>query len=234
MAGSAATGSPRLLAAPLGPNRPPMPSADWLARATPSTVTVVMLGPMTNLAVALARDPALSRRAVRVVAMAGAQDAVGNVSAVAEYNVWCDPEAAAAVLTSGLDVTLVGWDVSRRDAVIGDRERRMLAEVGTSQAAFLLSVNEALDRFCREEQGLPGYDLPDAAAVAVALDPSVVTRLSRHVVGVETSGRLTRGMTVVDHRRGGSPNATVVWSIDHDRFVRGLAGALAAPSGAGA
>jgi len=213
--------------APAGRAAMAEPAADALDRLTADApVTLVTLGPMTNLATALARRPSLATRPVTVIAMAGAQDAVGNHTAVAEYNVWCDPEAASAVVASGLDVTLVGWDVSRRDAVIGDAERARLAAIGTGPARFLGRVTEALERFCREQQGLPGYDLPDAAAVAVALDPGVVTRSSRHRVGVETGGRLTRGMTVVDHRAGTEPNATVVWAIDHARFMDGLAGAL--------
>jgi len=196
------------------------PAADALDRLCAAGPTLlVTLGPMTNLAVALARGPGIADRELRVVAMAGSQDAVGNITAVAEYNAACDPEAAAAVLASGLDVTLVGWDVSRRDALIGDGEQARLRSLGSSRASFLLAVNGALDRFCRVEQGLPGYDLPDAAAVAVALYPSIVRRSERLAVVVETSGRWTRGMTVVDHRGVEPATATVVWSIDHDAFV---------------
>jgi purine nucleosidase len=188
--------------------------------------TIVTLGPLTDLAMALSGLVGPCGPGVRVVAMAGSQDAVGNVTPVAEYNVYCDPEAAAHVLGAGLDTTLVGWDVSRRDAVIGDAERARLKGLGTPAADFLVRVNQALDRFCRDEQGLAGYDLPDAAAMAVALDPAVVTWSERLPVDVETAGRLTRGMTVVDHRGSGSANATVVWSIDHGRFVDDLVRAL--------
>jgi purine nucleosidase len=196
------------------------PAADALDRLSAAGPTLlVTLGPMTNLAVALARGAGVAGRDLRVVAMAGSQDAVGNLTAVGEYNVVCDPEAAAAVMASGLDVTLVGWDVSRRDALIGDVELARLRQLGSPRAAFLRWVNEALDRFCRVEQGLAGYDLPDAAAVAVALYPSIVRRAERLPVTVETSGRWTRGMTVVDHRGVEPATATVVWSIDHDALV---------------
>jgi len=205
----------------------PAPAADALDRLTAAgPALLVTLGPMTNLAVALARARGVAGRELRVVAMAGSQDAVGNMTAVAEYNVACDPEAAAAVLSSGLDVTLVGWDVSRRDALIGDAELARLRALGSPRASFLVQVNEALGRFCRIEQGLPGYDLPDAAAVAVALYPSIVRRAERLPVAVETSGRWTRGMTVVDHRGVEPATATVVWSIDHDAFVDRLCEAL--------
>ena len=203
------------------------PATDALGRLVDAGPALLLtLGPMTNLAVALARDPALAASGLRVVAMAGSQDAVGNVTAVAEYNVACDPEAAAAVVASGLDVTLVGWDVSRRDALIGYGERDRLRRLPSSRAAFLTHVTEFLDRFCRVEQGLPGYDLPDAAAAAVALYPSVVRHAERLPVAVETSGRLTRGMTVVDHRGGVPATATIVWSIDHNAFVDHLVAAL--------
>ena len=201
-----------------------------LAESTPDDpLTILTLGPLTNLAQALAAADVAPDPSVRLVAMAGAQDAVGNVTAVAEYNVFCDPEAAAAVIGSDLDVTLVGWDVSRRDAVIGDPESVRIRQMGTERARFLSDATISLDHFCRDVQGLPGYDLPDAAAAAVAVDPSVVTASARLPVGVETSGRLTRGMTVVDHRADapvGLGCVTVVWSIDHDRFVDLLVEAL--------
>jgi len=205
------------------------PAADVLADLLGvEGAIVVTLGPLTNVAAALARAGRTEAPAARLVAMAGAQDAVGNVTAVAEYNVFCDPEAAFAVLSAGCDLTLVGWDVSRRDAVIGDAEARRLRELGTDRARFLLEVNEALDHFCRDVQGLAGYDLPDAAAVAVAVEPGVVTASARLPVAVETAGRLTRGMTVVDRRRGAAPEllTTVVWSIDHARFVDLLVSSL--------
>ena len=194
---------------------------------TADPVTILTLGPLTNIAVALAESGFEPSAPVRLVAMAGAQDAVGNVTPVAEYNVFCDPEAAAAVIGSGLDVTLVGWDVSRRDAVVGDDERRLIRRLSTARAAFLLEITSALDRFCREVQGLAGFDLPDAAAAAVAVDPGVVTSSAALPVGVETDGRLTRGMTVVDRRGGAAANpVTVVWGIDHGRLVDLLLDAL--------
>lgn len=210
---------------PPGRTPDPRPAPDVLADGVAGGATILTLGPLTNVATALAR----SRQAgpARLVCMAGAQDAVGNVTAVAEYNVFCDPESAAVVLGSGLDITLVGWDVSRRDALIGDDELSRIRAVGTRRAEFLVRANSSLDRFCRHVQGLAGYDLPDAAAAAVALDPGVVTASARLPVGVELAGRLTRGMTVVDHRGGSDPNTTVVWSVDHMRFVDLLVAALA-------
>lgn len=207
----------------------PAPAADVLAEVLGvEGATVVTLGPLTNVAAALASPLHTEAPKARLVAMAGAQDAVGNVTAVAEYNVFCDPEAAGAVLAAGLDLTLVGWDVSRRDAVIGDAELRRLRELGTDRAQFLLEANEALAEFCRDVQGLAGYDLPDAAAVAVALEPGVVSSSARLPVAVETVGRLTRGMTVVDRRReaAAGPLATIVWSIDHGRFLDLLVSSL--------
>ena len=206
----------------------PSPAVDALDRYLGPGDTLVTLGPLTNVAAALVRGSGLADRGIRVVAMAGAQDGVGNITAVAEYNVFCDPEAAAGVLASGVDVTIVGWDVSRRHAVIGEHERSRLGAVGSAPAKFLLDVNGVLDRFCRETQGLDGYDLPDAAAMAVALDPTIVTRSARLPVAVETAGHHCRGMTVVDHRPGMTSGsmATVIWSIDHERFVDALIAAV--------
>jgi len=156
--------------------------------------------------------------------MGGAADHVGNVSAVAEYNIWVDPEAAAIVLRSGLPLVFVGWDVSRRDAVMREADQRDLLAVDTDLARFCHRINGSLEDFARTTTELDGYDLPDPVAMAAALDPGLIR--SSGPMGVEidcTAGR-TRGMTVTD--RFGvedfGPNATVVWSVDEAGFKQRL------------
>ncbi|HET7292773.1 MAG TPA: nucleoside hydrolase [Vicinamibacteria bacterium] len=217
---------------PLHGRRPaPGEAADVIvdaARRWPGELTLVALGPLTNLAVALRREPRLAREVGRCVVMGGASDSVGNVTPVSEYNFWVDPEAAAAVLGAGLPLTLVGWDISRKYAVLDAEAAARLREVGTPLARFCVDIQNRVERFAREEMKLDGFDLPDPIAMAVALDPGVVTSSARLHVAVETSDGLCRGQTVVDRlgvlRR--EPNVDVVLAASRERFLERLHAAV--------
>jgi len=213
------------------------------ARAHPGIV-VVSLGPLTNVARALAQAPDVAAKVGRCVVMGGAACTVGNVTPAAEYNVWCDPEAARACFRSGLPIEMVGWELSRGSANLDDADMARCLALGTARARFAIESNSVALGVNRSLLGGLGISLPDPVAMAVALDPGVVTRKSRHAVDVECDGVLTRGMTVVDQldvvRRGltedagwppdvasREPNVTVCWEIDVARFKDRLFRALA-------
>jgi purine nucleosidase/pyrimidine-specific ribonucleoside hydrolase len=191
------------------------------ARRWPGELVVVALGPLTNLALALERDrPALA--GVRaVVAMGGSAALGGNVTAAAEFNVFVDPEAAAAVLTARLPLTLVPLDVTSQVVWPAARIDRLPGRSDGSAAGFagaLAGRGLALARAAGHE----GIVLHDPLAVAVALDPSLV-EAPLLPVAVETTGKLTRGATVVDRRPGRStsqPACRVALRVDAARTLR--------------
>ncbi len=189
-----------------------------LARENPGELTLVTLGPLSNVAAALLIEPGLLRLCRRVYCMAGAPDAWGNVTAVAEYNVWADPEAAAIVLAADGDITLIGWNVSRESAVITDADQERLRAMNTPRADFVLDVNTAVADWCRDVTGLDGFDLPDPIAMAVALSPELVLHSERLHAAVAL-GDEARGMLMVDRRRAAPPpNVTIVWDVDSAGF----------------
>lgn len=194
-----------------------------LSEERPGELTLVTLGPLTNVAAALARDPFMLTRYRHTYIMGGAPDAVGNVTAVAEYNVWADPEAAAMTMGAPGAKTLVGWNVSRHQAVIGDSERSHLEAMDTDLARFTLDINGVLDRVAREYNGLDGFDLPDPVTVAVALDPTIVTRSENVFLSVATADE-SRGLTYIDRRLSEAPpqNINVVWDVDEAAFKERL------------
>ncbi len=165
--------------------------------ATPGIV-LVTLGPLTNIALALARSPEIIKNVSRCVVMGGNPCCEGNVTPAAEYNMWVDPEAARTVLRSGLPIELVGWHLCRGDANLTAADIDYVLSLDTDLARFAIHCNHTAMEANRVQTGEIGICLPDPTAMAIALDPTISTVASRHYVDVETDSELTRGMTVVD------------------------------------
>ena len=204
-----------------GPDLPPpqaepssLHAVDFLAENLDGA-TLVATGPLTNIALLLARYP--EARPERIVLMGGAI-AEGNVTPAAEFNIWADPEAAARVFASGLDVTMVGLDVTHRALVTGAHAEQLRASGRVAKA-----VAELLDFygvFHREVYGFDGSPVHDAVALAHVIDPTLL-EIERLNVRVDCESELCRGRTVVDvwRRTGLEPNANVAVGIDSERFL---------------
>jgi len=197
------------------------------ARRLAGELTLVTLGPLTNVATALLREPALASCIERCVVMGGIGFGYGNIVPAAEYNIWVDPDAAKIVFESGLPIVMVGWDVSHKYATFTAKEAAALRVV-SDLAAFCVDIQAALRRFGIDYLKQDGFDLPDPIAMAVALEPDVATVVKRLRVDVETKSELTRGATVVDHLRvtGSEPNADVVLEASRERFLEILYAAV--------
>jgi purine nucleosidase len=154
--------------------------------------------------------------------MGGIGQGYGNVTPVAEYNIWVDPEAAKIVFESGLPITMVGWDLAHSYAAFTPQDTEKLRHIGSALAAFCVDIQKVLHEFCIERMNLEGFDLPDPLAVAVALDPSVAIKTKPLFVAIETDSDLCRGQTVVDHLMitGHNPNVEVVFEVSRERFLR--------------
>ena len=201
-------------ALPLPERRPVEQHAvDFLAERLGPGVVLVPTGPLTNVALALERGV----RPERIVLMGGSIG-LGNVTPAAEFNVWADPEAAARVFASGLDVTMVGLDVTHQALLAPGRAERIRAagRVGEVVAQLL----DFYSVYHRETYGWDGSPIHDAVAVAQVIRPGLLELAERHVA-VETESELTRGRTVVDlyRRTGSEPNAKVAVGIDAEGFL---------------
>ncbi len=218
------------------PGQPPesMPAVDALIahiQANPGIV-LVTLGPMTNVANAIGKAPEIIKNISRCVVMGGVACTVGNITPAAEYNIWCDPEAARICFHSGLPIEMVGWELCRGEANLLESEvRHIKDDINTELANFAMDINAVGFDVNRNLLGDPGMALPDPVAMAVAIDPAICIQSSRHYVDIECQGELTRGMTVVDQLnvtttgtenvamwqpliKRGPANATVCWAID--------------------
>ena len=160
-----------------------------LVHAEPG-LTLVTLGPLTNIALALKRDPEIAAKIGRCVVMGGAPCCEGNVTPAAEYNIWVDPEAARIVFRSRLKIEMVGWHVSRGPSVLSDEEIAAVEALGTKKARFAIECNSRAREAYRTQTGEIGLSLADPTAMAVALDRSVGLSWSRHRVAIETQSEL--------------------------------------------
>ncbi|MBX6350481.1 MAG: nucleoside hydrolase [Clostridia bacterium] len=215
-----------------------------LCRERPGELTLVALGPLTNVALALLKEPELPRLVRRVVVMGGAAAVPGNATAVAEANIWHDPEAADLVFRAGWPLAMVGLDVTMK-ALFGLEERDRLRRLAESRpaAAFLDAILAYYTRVYEPILGRPAAAMHDPLAVAAALEPDLV-RWESWPVRVERRGEWTRGMTVADRRmparaRAGRPasddqeaRVEVAVEVDATRFLDRLLAVLArAPEG---
>ena len=223
------------------PEKRPAPEVIIDSIQTHPGLVLVTLGPLTNVAQALQKSPSIASKVSRCVVMGGAPCCEGNVTPAAEYNIWCDPEAARIVVRSGLPIELVGWHLCRGQAALNSSDIQHVLSFGTPLAKFAIECNSVAQKAFLKQTGEHGISLPDPVAMAVALDPSIVASQSEHFLEIETHSELTRGMTVVDRLNvaanernrdvWASPlaaghKARIFWTIDNARWKRALYAAL--------
>ncbi|MGR3758337.1 MAG: nucleoside hydrolase [Tranquillimonas sp.] len=200
---------------------------DTLRQAPPGSVTLCPLGPLTNVAAALARAPDIAPRIAEIVLMGGAYFEVGNITPAAEFNIYVDPEAAQAVFRCGAPITVMPLDVTHKALVTRARNDAFRA-LGTPVGLAVAEMTDFFERFDKEKYGSLGAPLHDPCVTAYLLRPGLFR--GRHVnVEVETVSDLTRGMTVADwwgvtERPG---NATFMGDLDADSFFALLTERLA-------
>jgi inosine-uridine nucleoside N-ribohydrolase len=203
-------------------------------RQATEEIVLVPVAPLSNIAAALALDPKFVERVPEVVIMGGGHE-IGNVTPAAEFNIWCDPEAAAMVLSAGFrKVTLVPLDATHR-ALISKAHCAQLEALGTPAGTATAAFTGHRIDIHDEIQPMPirgTAPVHDALCVGFLIDPSLLTTRHLHVA-VETQGALTVGRTVIDthHRGGRTPNCDVAFDADGDRFAALLIRTFGGPAG---
>jgi purine nucleosidase len=189
----------------------------------PKQITLVPVGPLTNIAVAAIKEPRLKDYVKDVVIMGGAVTTFGNITPESEFNIYTDPEAAKIVFESGMPITLVGLDVTMKTLLTTVHLEEIL-KAGTPVTEFVGKIVSHYMRFYHDVVGVDGCGMHDPLAVAVAADRSLV-KTKRYFVTVETKGEYTTGETVADLRASREgvvkpPNMDVCIEVDSKRFLR--------------
>jgi purine nucleosidase len=196
-------------------------------KAAPGEVTIICLGPLTNVARALARDPHLPSQLGRLVIMGGSVNGIGNATQCSEFNFFTDPESAREVIRSQATKTIIPLDVTSQVTWSLGLSEQLPPET-TRAGALLRKILPYLFRSYRHELGLEMIHLHDAVAIAAAIHPELF--VTRELEGdVETQGELTRGMSIFDRRPTALSRSDLEVALEcdsaaiADAIVRGLA-----------
>jgi purine nucleosidase len=198
------------------------------AREAPGELSLLCIGPLTNVALALAREPELPELLEEVWVMGGAANHVGNVTPAAEYNFWVDPDAARRVMDA-FETTLVDWGLCLRDSVMGPEVFERVAEMDTELAEFFQTISEPVREFTTETQGVDGPTQPDSLTAALMAHPELIEAEGRYHVAVDEREGLTRGYSAVDTDgvTDGEARTRVIESADGDAFRESILSMLA-------
>lgn len=183
-------------------------------------ITLVTLGPLTNVAVALLSEPELAQKVSHCYIMGGIGSGHGNVTPLAEFNIWVDPEAAKIVFESGMPITMVGWDISWKYATFNQEQADDIRQIGTPLAEFVVDIQATLNDYAKDESALAGFDLPDPITMAIAIDPTMA-EFKRYHVDITIDDGLARGITMVDilGATHNTPQINVTVAANRDKFV---------------
>lgn len=213
-----------------------------LAAEHAGELCIVAIGPLTNIALAAAKDRDFVRNVKALYIMGGSNNGRGNITAAGEFNFYVDPEAAQAVMVAGFEIVIVPWDrLTLRDAVFGGDRLDVIAGLGTPLGDFFTTIVSATLDFDRSV-GIDGSTHPDSLTAAVLMHPDLVTSSAPYRVDVEIGGGLARGysaMSWIGAEGAGivdapgrrtvhdlAPNATVIEAVDSDAFFRYIVGIM--------
>lgn len=201
-----------------------------LASQAPGELTLVAIGPLTNVALATRLDPQLPGKFKRLVVMGGAIRGTGNIAGwpTTEFNAHTDPEAAAIVFDAWPGLSLISWETTLQ-YLISNAQVHELMDAGTPRAEFFRRITQQIHTRLTEIRRSPGLFAPDPLAVAIAIEPDLVQRAETRAVTVELAGLHTRGQTSVDwfNLTERAPNVNVILELDFERFWRRLRAAVA-------
>ena len=193
-----------------------------LITENPYEITLIPTGPLTNIARAIIQNPEGMKKLKEIIIMGGAFNVPGNVTAVAEFNIYADPYAADVIVNSGLPITFVGLDVTHQVWLGKSRMEVEIKPLNTRLSQFICDISGVYMDFHKEYYGISGCHIHDLLAVGVAIGPGFVETEDIYVQ-VETQGKITSGMTVADLRparlRDSEPNVRICVNVDADRFL---------------
>ncbi|PIC63024.1 ribosylpyrimidine nucleosidase [Sporosarcina sp. P13] len=186
----------------------------------PGEIHLIAIAPLTNIAMAIKKDPTIVPNIPHLYIMGGTNNALGNITPSAEYNFFVDPEAAKIVLHSGIPMTMVGWEMCTQYSIMDDNDHQTIEALSTKGSQFFKDINKVVMQFNKSVHKLNGTTHPDTLLAAVAANEKIMTKSNVYHVDVETIGELTKGYSLVDvnNRLERTKNVRVCEEIDRNVF----------------
>ena len=189
-------------------------------------LTLITLGPMTNLAIALCLDPEVATKIKKCYVMGGLFQLPGNITPVSEFNFWADPEATKICLHSGLSMTMIGWDATLAGGYLTLEDLKALKEIPSHIAQISVDMQNVKLQWLKQNQQEVQCNLADPLAMAILLNPDIIEDEDNYFVDIITSHDTcdTRGQLIVDvnHQKGKLPNVNMVKKVNHELFKKTL------------
>lgn len=206
-------------------------AVDFMIRTikeNPGEIEIMAIGPLTNIAMAIKRDPSIVKDIKHLWIMGGVYNAPGNIRAVAEFNFNTDPEAAKIVLHSGIEITMVTWEMCLQYGALFDSDLDKLNELNTKGTKFFMDVNLHVKEFEAKKRNLDAVTCPDSLAIAIAADERLMTKSTKYYVDIDLTSSLMRGYNIVDIEGDlqKEPNVRICEEVDSEGFKTLLAGVL--------
>ncbi|MFM1937341.1 MAG: hypothetical protein RLZZ320_199 [Actinomycetota bacterium] len=191
-----------------------------LVNENPNQITLLCVGPMTNIALALLKQPQIAKKIRRIVAMGGSIHYPGNSTPQSEYNVFCDPESYEIVVNAGIDFTLVPLDVTYQ-CLLTTQHIEQITSARPEIKNFIKESTRFYIEFHAEYQGIQGCAINDPLAAAILIDPTLVENRD-YFLSVDLSGGPSKAKTIADHYGAlkKAPNAKVSMTVEVDRFMK--------------
>jgi len=198
-----------------------------IVNESPGEISIIALGPLTNIAIATMLDPDLPGKVKELTIMGGAVTGKGNTHVTAEFNIYFDPEAARIIFDKWPMVRVIDWEVTMATGLDADAIKK-LEEIDTPKSKFVQKIYAKTRKFLREYFHAEMMFAADALAMAGALEPPLIKRKETRHMTVELTGSATRGLTVVDWMGmgGKTPNAEIILEMDKPGFVEFIANGL--------
>ncbi len=182
-----------------------------------NNLEIVAIGPLTNLALTIKRDPKIISKIKNCFIMGGTAFGPGNITPFSEFNFWVDPEAAKIVLQSGMEITLIDWDATKKYAWFDSNTIKSIYNLNTPLSKFSMDIQNNPKKYKKKKYGNEMIELADPLAMAIALDPSIIIKSKKYNVNIDLSNKERRGENILNEE--GEKNTTVILKASRKKFL---------------
>ena len=182
-----------------------------------NSLEIVALGPLTNLAIAIKRNPRIISKIKNCFIMGGTAFGPGNITPFSEFNFWVDPEAADIVLQSGMKITMIDWDATKKYAWFDSKTIKSINNINTPLSKFSMDIQNNPKKYKKKKYGNETIELADPLAMAIALDPSIVMESKKYNVKINLSNEEHRGENILNEKD--EKNTTIILKASRKKFL---------------